>query len=204
MRSLAADSRWLIPGHEDDDEGDDERRDERRASKTTTQSTADGRESRKKARNSFIIHQGHIMLSTWRVVWGIVSWCYWVRAASNTLASSTAITFGGVKFSPPVATALQRLGIHDKPSPIQSAAIPLICSGLSCIVHAPTGSGKTFAFALPALKRLAIPNEADNNGKVVIISPTEELALQVIYGNEKQLRHYSDMLLCGTLDQSRR
>jgi superfamily II DNA helicase RecQ len=121
------------------------------------------------------------MLSTWRVIWTIIAWGYGARAIlQDHVSPTTTIDFAGVRFSQPVSIALQRLGIHDKPSPIQAAAIPRICSGLSCMLHAPTGSGKTFAFALPALKRLTIPNQLDNNGRVIIVAPTEELALQVI------------------------
>lgn len=109
----------------------------------------------------------------------ILVWGYWARAILQNRVLPTTLNFAGVKFSQPVSIALQRLGIHDKPSPIQAAAIAPICSGLSCILHAPTGSGKTFAFALPALQRLAIPNLVDNNGRAIIIAPTEELVLQI-------------------------
>jgi superfamily II DNA/RNA helicase len=60
----------------------------------------------------------------------------------NSLTSeSRDFIFAGMKLSPPLSTSLQRLGVKS-PSPIQGAAMPSLASGLSCIIHAETGSGK--------------------------------------------------------------
>ena len=96
------------------------------------------------------------------------------------------VTFSGVKFPDPVGKALLSLGIANNPSPIQAAAIPALCAGQSCALHAPTGTGKTFAYLLPALKRffspstLGIPTSPDPCTMLLLV-PTHELANQVAH-----------------------
>lgn len=84
------------------------------------------------------------------------------------------------------------LGIDDKivdnltrndittPTPIQVQGIPLLLDGKDLIACAPTGTGKTAAFMLPALQRLLTPAINDGRGaRVVVLTPTRELAQQV-------------------------
>ncbi|XP_013171645.1 PREDICTED: probable ATP-dependent RNA helicase Dbp45A, partial [Papilio xuthus] len=70
---------------------------------------------------------------------------------------------------------LHTLGIKA-PTPIQKACIPDILSGNDCIGAAKTGSGKTFAFALPILQNLA---EDPYGIYALILTPTHELAYQI-------------------------
>lgn len=87
--------------------------------------------------------------------------------------------FGGVKFGAPLSGSLRNMGIEE-PSPIQAASLVAINSGLSCILHAETGSGKTFAYLLPLMKRI-YSNGRDNMQplQAMIVVPTKELAVQV-------------------------
>ena len=64
---------------------------------------------------------------------------------------------------------------YKTPTPIQSAAIPVILAGKDMIGQARTGTGKTAAFGLPAMSMLK------HNGtvEVLVITPTRELAGQV-------------------------
>lgn len=106
------------------------------------------------------------------------------RAQVASIASSSrsdSVVFGGVKFGHPLSTSLQRLGIRD-PSPIQKASVAPLTSGLSCVLHAATGSGKTIAYLLPLLKRLTNSKESDNVETVqaLILVPSKELAAQVV------------------------
>ncbi len=64
-----------------------------------------------------------------------------------------------------------------KPTPIQSAAIPLALAGNDLIGTAQTGTGKTAAFVLPILQKLL--NVPGNQTRVLIITPTRELAEQI-------------------------
>nr|XP_023027021.1 ATP-dependent RNA helicase vasa-like [Leptinotarsa decemlineata] len=74
---------------------------------------------------------------------------------------------------------------YDKPTPIQKYAIPIIMKGRDLMGCAQTGSGKTAAFLLPMINQLLSSQEApvtDGNccqPKVVIVSPTRELAIQI-------------------------
>ncbi|XP_072945422.1 probable ATP-dependent RNA helicase Dbp45A isoform X2 [Epargyreus clarus] len=79
----------------------------------------------------------------------------------------------GVK--PWLIKQLQTLGIRS-PTPIQKGCISQILSGNDCIGAAKTGSGKTFAFALPILQHLA---EDPYGIFALVLTPTHELAYQI-------------------------
>jgi ATP-dependent RNA helicase RhlE len=71
---------------------------------------------------------------------------------------------------------------YDKPSPIQEKAIPVVLAGRDIMAAAQTGTGKTAGFTLPILHRLAEvekPKGTGNQARVLIITPTRELAAQI-------------------------
>lgn len=70
---------------------------------------------------------------------------------------------------------IQRLGF-ETPSPIQAQTIPLALEGKDIVGLSQTGSGKTAAFALPALNKVDI---AQKETQVLVLCPTRELAIQV-------------------------
>ena len=98
-------------------------------------------------------------------------------------------------FSPGFATlglearllaALETLG-YEEPTPIQREAIPALLSGKDVLGQAATGTGKTAAFTLPLLQRIA--HSAKARPSALILVPTRELAIQVAtavqrYGKE--------------------
>jgi len=69
---------------------------------------------------------------------------------------------------------------YEKPTPIQSQAIPVVMSGRDMIGTAKTGSGKTLAFLLPLLRHVLDqpPLEFEDGPIAVVLSPTRELAIQ--------------------------
>ena len=73
--------------------------------------------------------------------------------------------------------SVHQLG-YETPTPIQVRAIPPIVAGRDLVAEAPTGSGKTAAFALPILQTLHAASEPDGT-RVLVLTPTRELALQV-------------------------
>ncbi|MBL8485189.1 MAG: DEAD/DEAH box helicase, partial [Rhodocyclaceae bacterium] len=74
---------------------------------------------------------------------------------------------------------LARMGLV-LPTPIQTQAIPLLLAGGDLIAGAPTGTGKTAAFLLPALVRMLKPASVRARGpRVLVLTPTRELAQQV-------------------------
>jgi ATP-dependent RNA helicase RhlE len=81
---------------------------------------------------------------------------------------------------PPILDALASEG-YATPTPIQAQAIPFILAGRDLCGIAQTGTGKTAAFALPILHRLAAqPRATPSRGcRVLVLSPTRELASQI-------------------------
>ncbi len=87
--------------------------------------------------------------------------------------------------------AFQALGLNDRlvqgilatgystPTEIQARAIPLAVAGKDIIGSAQTGTGKTAAFTLPILNRLAEQTEKNHHIKALILTPTRELAQQI-------------------------
>jgi ATP-dependent RNA helicase DeaD len=73
-----------------------------------------------------------------------------------------------------VLKAVAKVGFTT-PSPIQAATIPALMDGHDVVGLAQTGTGKTAAFALPALSRLDLH---DRHPQVLVLAPTRELALQ--------------------------
>ena len=69
---------------------------------------------------------------------------------------------------------------YTEPTAIQAQAIPEIIAGHDLMASAQTGTGKTAAFILPALNRLATPSALPGKGpRVLVLTPTRELAQQV-------------------------
>lgn len=80
---------------------------------------------------------------------------------------------------------------YTEPTPIQIAAIPPILAGHDLIGIAQTGTGKTAAFTLPILTKLAAqPDGPRNSTRVLIVAPTRELAVQI----EENVRIYAKHL----------
>ena len=86
---------------------------------------------------------------------------------------------------PEILRAIEDLGYEDA-TPIQIKAIPSILEGRDMIGSAQTGTGKTAAFALPALHRLEKPGEC----RALALAPTRELAIQI----EDNFRKYGKYL----------
>lgn len=86
--------------------------------------------------------------------------------------------FDTIGLSEPLLRAVEGLGF-TAPTPIQERAIPLVFQGRDVVGEAQTGSGKTAAFALPILQRLAVDPLPASVLRVLVLVPTRELALQV-------------------------
>jgi ATP-dependent RNA helicase DeaD len=99
--------------------------------------------------------------------------------------SPSATTFRDLALSEPVLRALTDVG-YESPSPIQAATIPVLLSGADMLGQAQTGTGKTAAFALPALTRIDL---SKHEPQVLVLVPTRELALQVAEAFLKYAAH---------------
>ncbi|MEA3172759.1 MAG: ATP-dependent helicase DeaD [Gammaproteobacteria bacterium] len=85
------------------------------------------------------------------------------------------VSFSDLALSEPVLRALADVG-YESPSPIQAQVIPLFLAGRDLLGQAQTGTGKTAAFALPALTKIDLTR---HEPQVLVLVPTRELALQV-------------------------
>ena len=99
--------------------------------------------------------------------------------------------FRALNLAPQLLTALKAAG-YTEPTPIQLAAIPEVLAGHDVIGIAQTGTGKTAAFVLPILTKLAGSLEsADRRGmRALIVAPTRELVVQI----EENVRAYAKHL----------
>ena len=89
------------------------------------------------------------------------------------------MSFSNLGLTPALCTALDRLG-YTTPTPVQTQSIPVVLTGADLVARAQTGTGKTAAFGLPIIQRLAASRHAQHrHPRVLILVPTRELALQV-------------------------
>ena len=89
------------------------------------------------------------------------------------------MSFDSLGLAPALLSSIERTGFTT-PTPVQMAAIPPAMAGSDLMVSSQTGSGKTAAFMLPALNRIAQkPANKGRGVQVLVLTPTRELALQV-------------------------
>src|SRR6478735_10828892 len=86
-------------------------------------------------------------------------------------------TFKDLGLDARIVDALTALG-YEEPTPIQEQTIPPLIAGRDLLGQAATGTGKTAAFALPIVQRLATAGRAAGPVALVLV-PTRELAMQV-------------------------
>ena len=88
--------------------------------------------------------------------------------------------FSSLGLAEPILRALEAKGYTD-PTPIQQQAIPALLAGRDLLGIAQTGTGKTAAFALPSLHRLAANAKPRQPAscRMLVLSPTRELAAQI-------------------------
>jgi ATP-dependent RNA helicase RhlE len=103
------------------------------------------------------------------------------------------LPFTALGLGPKITQALSDKG-YVEPTPIQAKAIPIILSGRDVIGVAQTGTGKTAAFVLPLLERLAAAGQPERRMRALVIAPTRELVVQIeenirAYGRHLQLRY---------------
>jgi ATP-dependent RNA helicase RhlE len=106
------------------------------------------------------------------------------------------MTFDDLRLIDPLLRALKDEG-YTQPTPIQQQAIPQVAAGKDLLGVAQTGTGKTAAFALPILQELYTtprPNPSRPGIRVLVLTPTRELAIQIdesfgTYGKHTNMKH---------------
>jgi ATP-dependent RNA helicase RhlE len=106
--------------------------------------------------------------------------------------SAPLASFDSLGLIDPLRRAVSGAG-YETPTPIQSKAIPHLLAGRDVLGCAQTGTGKTAAFALPILDRLArTKRAAEKRGpRALVLAPTRELALQIAESFQTYGRHLS-------------
>ncbi len=102
--------------------------------------------------------------------------------------------FEDLNLAPAILKAVSEQG-YETPTPIQAQAIPAVLAGHDLLAGAQTGTGKTAAFTLPMLHKLAMSRSATNRfggygARALVLTPTRELAAQV----EESVRDYGKYL----------
>ncbi len=106
-------------------------------------------------------------------------------------------TFAELNIEPRVLAAVEDLG-YERPSPIQAATIPTLLEGRDVVGLAQTGTGKTAAFAIPALTKIAEINDVNGPAEtpqILVLAPTRELALQVAEAFSSYARYFDDLTI---------
>ena len=102
-----------------------------------------------------------------------------MKTRKNEDESSDAQGFAALGLDNDLTATLSALG-YEEPTPVQREAIPALLNGRDLLGQAATGTGKTAAFALPILQRVAALSGADRRApSALVLVPTRELAMQV-------------------------
>ena len=111
-------------------------------------------------------------------------------SSKNPELSNSPETFAELDLPNEILSAVTTVG-YEKPSPIQSEAIPYLLEGHDLLGVAQTGTGKTAAFALPLLARLQLPSKTT---QILCLAPTRELAFNTY---AKHLKGFSCAAIYG-------
>ncbi len=116
------------------------------------------------------------------------------RAETATAADAGDSTFSALGLDDALVATLAELG-YEEPTPIQRQAIPPLLEGRDILAEAPTGTGKTAAFALPAIQRIARGDRGDGRARGLVLVPTRELAMQVAEAVHRYGRSFGTRVL---------
>ena len=119
---------------------------------------------------------------------------YFEAPEESAPSTSETIGFENMFLTRPMLKALAKMKFRD-PTQIQARTIPLALKGKDIVASAVTGSGKTAAFMIPILERLSYRSREIARTRVLVLTPTRELAVQV-YQVATQLAHFTDVKFC--------
>jgi superfamily II DNA/RNA helicase len=140
-----------------------------------------------------LLSQGHAPRKTLGLIdfAGVETYLVAIRAGAGRITSSALAvsypymtTFSDLGLSPDIVAAVEAAG-YTTPTPIQEQAIPVALAGRDVLGIAQTGTGKTAAFTLPMIERLASGRAKARMPRSLVIAPTRELADQVAASFDK-------------------
>ncbi|KAI0210159.1 putative ATP-dependent RNA helicase DDX27 [Lamellibrachia satsuma] len=114
-----------------------------------------------------------------------------LQFAEEVTAYDKQVGFSDMNLSRPLLKALTAMEFHQ-PTAIQAATIPVALLGRDICACAATGTGKTAAFMLPVLERLLYKPKQAPVTRVLVLTPTRELAVQ-IYQVSRQLAQFTNV-----------
>lgn len=88
------------------------------------------------------------------------------------------MSFESLQLHESIKKAIANLG-YTQPTPVQAKSIPVVLEGRDVVACAQTGTGKTAAFVLPALNRLINQPSQSKHPRILVLTPTRELATQI-------------------------
>ncbi|MBY6197141.1 ATP-dependent RNA helicase SrmB [Vibrio hangzhouensis] len=101
-------------------------------------------------------------------------------------------TFAELDLDPTLLEAIEEMGF-SRPTEVQAQAIPQALDAKDILASAPTGTGKTASFAIPAIQYLLdFPRKKAGPARILVLTPTRELAMQVA-DQTKALAKYSHL-----------
>jgi len=104
------------------------------------------------------------------------------------------MSFEALELDQHLLNTLAEMG-HTRPTSIQTLAIPVAMDEQDIMASAPTGTGKTLAFLLPAVQRLIdFPRRKGGSARILVLTPTRELAVQ-ISEVAQQLTHKTELVV---------
>jgi len=99
--------------------------------------------------------------------------------SAGSVDRGVTVSFKELNFNTNLLRAVEASGFTT-PTDIQRQAVPIVLAGRDLMASAQTGTGKTAAFVLPALERLlTVPTKHGRGPRVLVLTPTRELAMQV-------------------------
>ncbi len=116
------------------------------------------------------------------------------KQTEKPASNETEITFGGLGIAPKLLDVISKLGFKN-PTSIQLKAIPVAVDGKDIIGIAQTGTGKTAAFGICILEKLAQTARHDRKAHSLILAPTRELAVQITVELQKIGKYLSLKIL---------
>ncbi len=132
--------------------------------------------------------------------------CFCLDSVQNLISHLLSyMQFQSLNIIEPILKALQEEG-YTTPTPIQAQSIPIVLEGNDLLGCAQTGTGKTAAFAIPILQRLANNKTFNKKRKIrsLIVTPTRELAIQIDESFKAYGRHtgLTSMVIFGGVNQN--
>ncbi|HQT82106.1 MAG TPA: DEAD/DEAH box helicase [Ferrovaceae bacterium] len=110
----------------------------------------------------------------------------------------TEITFNDLPLDENIVRAVHEAG-YTVPTPVQAQSIPVLLNGQDLLVTSRTGSGKTAAFMLPALHKLTTSPGAGRGPRLLVLSPTRELANQITEAAKKYGKYLKQVRIVSIL-----